>query len=100
MPPLDALRRKLQALAAIARDGAATDAEKANAATLKARLERQLRKAGAPAGDWSDTAFRFGRLVKDLGKSPTPAATKGDWTDHAHRLGKAFRWASKKLGSD
>ena len=44
---LAALRRKLRALAAVARDAAATPPERANAAALKKQLEERLREAGA-----------------------------------------------------
>src|SRR5438045_3426059 len=95
-----ALRRKLRALAAVAADTGATASEKANATSLKKRLEQRLRDAGAPAGDWTDHAFRLGRSAKDLRKSASPAAAEGDWTEHAHRLGKAMRRGYKKWFSD
>jgi hypothetical protein len=94
------VRRKLRAVAAVIADPASTDNEKANAQTLKARLERRLREAGAPAGDWTDNAFRLGKWAKELTQSSSPKSPKGDWTDNAHRLGKALgrgykRWSSK-----
>lgn len=95
-----ALRRKLRALAAVAENRGATAAEKSNAAALKKRLEQRLRDAGAPAGDWTDTAFRLGRWAKDARKSASPAGTEADWTDHARRLGKAVRRGYKKWSSD
>jgi hypothetical protein len=95
-----ALRRKLRALGAVAGDASATAAERANAAALKKRLEQRLRDAGAPAGDWSDHAFRFGRWAKEIRKSGPPTSDDGDWTDHAHRLGKAVRRGYKKWLSD
>jgi hypothetical protein len=88
---IENLRRKLRAVAAVARDPAATPNEKANAKALKARLQHRLRAAGSPAGDWSDSVFRAGRWVKEMRISTSPAAPKGDWTDNAHRLGKALR---------
>ena len=91
-----ALRRKLRALGAVTDDASATAPEKANAAALKKRLEQRLREAGAPAGDWTDHAFRAGRWAKDIRKSAAPASTEADWTDHARRLGKAARSAYKK----
>jgi hypothetical protein len=95
-----AVRRKLRALTAVIADTGATEHEKANAAALKARLEDRLKEAGAPAGDWTDNAFRLGRWTKLAGKSAIPTSPKGDWTDNAYRLGKAFRrgykeWLSK-----
>src|SRR5437764_8004750 len=95
-----ALRRKLRALAAVAEDTGATASEKANAASLKKRLEQRLRDAGAPAGDWTDHAFRLGRRVKEIRKSASPAAGEGDWTEHAHQLGKAVRRGYRKWLSD
>jgi len=89
-----ALRRKLRALAAVARDAGATPPERANAAALKQRLQQRLRDAGAPAGDWTDHAFRLGRKLK--GMQPGEA----DVTDQARRLGKAFGRAYRKWSSD
>src|SRR5437763_13615597 len=89
--PLAALRRKLRALAAVARDAGATAPERAAAATLKNRLEERLRKAGVPAGDWTDHAFRLGRWAKGV-RQPGPLGP-GDTnrTAHTRKLGKADR---------
>ena len=95
-----ALRRKLRALASVAEDAGATAPEKANAEALKKRLEQRLREAGAPAGDWTDNAFRLGRRTKEIWKSASPDAAKADWTHNAHRLGKAVRRGYKKWLSD
>jgi hypothetical protein len=94
------VRRKLRAVTAIIGDPAATENEKANAQTLKARLERRLMDAGVPAGDWTDTAFRLGRRARELKQSSSPASPKGDWTDNAHRLGKALRRGYKRWSSE
>jgi hypothetical protein len=94
------VRRKLRAVAAVIADPGATEHEKANAQALKARLERRLREAGAPAGDWSDSAFRLGRWANRLSKSSPPASINEDWTDNAHRLGKALRRGYKKWLSE
>ena len=94
------IRRKLRAVAAVIADPAATEHERANAQALKARLERRLREAGAPAGDWTDTAFRLGRWAQELKQSSSPASPKGDWTDNAHRLGKALRQGYKRWSSE
>jgi hypothetical protein len=94
------VRRKLRAVAAVIVDPAATAHEKANAVALKGRLERRLREAGIPAGDWTDTAFRLGRWTGQLKKSSSPASPQGDWTDNAHRLGKAFRRGYKRWSSE
>ena|SRR5438105_4794716 len=97
---IEALRRKLRALATMAEDAGATASERANAETLRKRLEQRLRAAGEPAGDWTDNAFRLGRWAKELRKPASPAAAHGDWTDSAHKLGKAVRRGYKKWLSD
>jgi hypothetical protein len=94
------VRRKLRAVAAVIADPGATEHEKVNARALKARLERRLRDAGAPAGDWTDNAFRLGRWVKELRQSSSPASPQGNWTDNAHRLGKALRHGYKRSLSE
>ncbi|MBV8120350.1 MAG: hypothetical protein JO081_10500 [Alphaproteobacteria bacterium] len=94
------LRRKLRAVAAVVADPAATRNEKANAEAVKARLERRLKEAGFPAGNWTDTLFRLGRRAKEIGKSTAPESPKGDWTDTAHRVGKALRRGYKTWLSD
>lgn len=94
------IRRKLRAVAAVAADAGATEHEKAAAQALKARLERRLREAGSPAGDWSDNAFRLGRWASRLRETSAPASPEGDWTDHAHRLGKALRQGYKRWWSE
>ena len=99
-PALAALRRKLRALVAVARNAGATPAERANAAALKKRIEQRLRDSGAPAGDWSDHAFRLGRRLGSLRKSGGAAAGEADVTDHARRLGKAFGRAYRKWTSE
>ena len=99
-PALAALRRKLRALAAVARNAGATPPERANAAALKKQIERRLRDAGAPAGDWSDHAFRLGRRVGGMRKSGGSVAGEADVADHARRLGKAFGRVYRKWSSD
>lgn len=92
-----ALRRKLRGLAAMAEDPGAAAAEKANAAALKQRLEQRLRDAGAPAGDWTDHAFRLGRWAKSVRKPGPSTAAESDWTEQARQLGKVVRRGYKKL---
>jgi len=99
-PALAALRRKLRALAAVARDAAATPPERANAAALKKQIEQRLRDAGAPAGDWTDHAFRLGRWAKQTRKTQPLDAPRGDWTEQARRLGKAVGRAYRKWSAD
>jgi hypothetical protein len=94
------INRKLRAVAAVIADPAATEHERANAQALKARLERRLREAGAPAGDWTDNAFRLGRWAKELRQTSSPASPNRDWTDNAHRLGKAVRRGYKRWLSE
>ena len=88
---LEAVRRKLRAVAAVLADRGATAHERVNAAALKARLEGRLKAAGEPAGDWTDGIFRLGRLARTLERSTAPRSPKGDWSDQALRLGKALR---------
>jgi hypothetical protein len=88
-----AIDRKLKALTAVFLDPAATEAEKANADRLKARLEERLSREAAPEVRWTDIMFRLGRGVKAMTSLPSP---KGDWTDHAFRLGRMLRRAVKK----
>ena len=95
-----ALRRKLRGLAAVARDAGATPPERANAAALKEQLERRLRQAGAPTGDWTDHVFRLGRWAKAARKSGPPGSGETDWTEQARRLGKAVGRGYKKWRSD
>jgi hypothetical protein len=95
-----ALRRKLRALTSVTEDAGATAPEKANAEALKKILEQRLRDAGAPAGDWTDSAFRLGRLAREVRKPRSPVSPNGDWTVNALRLGKAVRRGYKKWLSD
>ena len=96
-----AIHRKLRGLAAVFRDPAATEHEKATAKELKERLEKQLDEeetplspeATAPEGKWTDIMFRLGQGVKEVTSGPAP---KADWTDHAFRLGRMFRRGFKR----
>jgi hypothetical protein len=90
------MRRKLRAVSALAQNAGATEHERANAEALKSRLQRRLKEAGEPAGDWTDNAFRLGRQLKELTKATSPESPKGDWTDNAFRVGKALRRGYKK----
>jgi hypothetical protein len=97
---VSALRRKLRAITSLAEDSGATASERENAQTVKKRLEQKLAETEAPAGDWTDNAFRLGRWVREFRQSAPPASTDGDWTDHARRLGKAVRRGYKKWSSE
>jgi hypothetical protein len=89
---VEAIQRKLRALSAVFLDPAATKHEKANAKGLKRRLEKQLSQEATPEGAWKDI-IRLGRGFKEMTSPPSP---KGDWTDHAFRLGRMLRRGFKK----
>ena len=91
---VEAIERKLRALALVLADPAATEHEKANARSLKQRLEERLARSAPDKS--ADLLFRLGRVVRDLRQSVEPSAPKGDWTDHAFRLGRLFRRGLKK----
>ena len=93
------VRRKLEAVNAVIADPGATEHERANAEAVKGKLERQLKASGAPAGNWTDTAFVLGRWANKMWKSSSPQSPKANWTDHAHRLGKALRRGFKSWSS-
>ncbi len=84
---IEDIRRKLRALTAVLSDPAATAPERANAAGLKARLEQRLGHGDAREGQWTSIMFRLGRGVKEM-TSPAP---RRDWTDHAFRFGRVLR---------
>jgi hypothetical protein len=88
-----AIHRKLRALAAVFSDPAATESEKSNAERLKVRLEEQLDQEAPPQRIWTSLMFRLGQGVKEITSAPAP---KGDWTDHAFRLGRMFRKGLKR----
>jgi hypothetical protein len=89
----EALRRKLRALAAVFLDPAATEHEKANAKVLRGRLETRLGQKPISEGAWTGTMFWLGRGVKEIASS---RRAKGDWTEHAFRLGRIIRRGIKK----
>jgi len=94
-----AIRRKLRAIAAVLLDPAATDNERANARSLKLRLQKRLGHAETAEGTWTGMLFRLGRgvrQIKEIKQSTAPPAPKGDWTDNAFRLGRMFRNGFKK----
>jgi hypothetical protein len=97
---MEAVRRKLRALAATARDAGATAQERATAEALRARLEQRLGEAGVPAEDWTDKAFRLGRFAHEIRKSAPLAAPAEDWTEIAHWLGKAVGQGYKRWFSE
>jgi hypothetical protein len=87
-----AIHRKLRALTAVLLDRATTEHERANAEGLKMRLEEQLRREATP-GSWAGIMFRLGRGVREIITQPSP---NGDWTDHAFRVGRMLRGRLKK----
>jgi hypothetical protein len=88
------IRRKLRALTAVFLDPAATNPEKANAEELKIRLEKRLGQEAAPQDEtMTGIMFRLGRGVKEI---TSPPSQKGDWTDHAFRLGRMLRKGFKR----
>jgi hypothetical protein len=91
-----ALQRKLRALAAVLLDPVATDNERANARTLKLRLQQRLAQdtAATEGETWTGILFRLGRgvrQIKRIKQTTSPSSPKGDWTDNAYRLGRMFR---------
>jgi len=92
----EAIHRKLKAIAAVLLDPAATEHERANAETLKMRLEKQLSQEATAEGTWTDIMFRLGRAVKEIKQSTSPPSPKGDWTHYAFRLGRTLRRGLKK----
>jgi hypothetical protein len=96
MKPVDAIRRKLRGLGAVVKDAAATEHERANAEALKSVLERKLEQRGIPAGDWTDVAFRFGRMVRETKTATSPQPPIEATADIPFRLGRVLRQGLKK----
>ena len=92
----EAIARKLRAISAVLADPAATEHERANARALKLRLEQQLKAQLPPKRESSEIMFRLGRAVRELRQSTAAPNPKGDWTDHAFRLGRMFRNGLRK----
>ena len=87
-----AIRRKLRALAAVLEDPTTTEPERANAERLKARLQKQLIRETSSPDTGTTIMFRLSRGVRDA----TVTGPNGDWTDHAFRAGKLVRGIFKK----
>ena|SRR5215475_9959801 len=95
MKPIEGIHRRLRSLGAVVEDAATTEHERANAKALKTILEKKLRQEGVPR-DWTDVAFRFGRMVREI-KTATPAPPPISGTSKiAFRLGRALRQGLKK----
>jgi hypothetical protein len=99
MKPVDAIHRKLRSLGAVLKDAAATEHERANAETLKTRLERKLIEDGVPAGDWTDAAFRLGRTVQGIKKATSPPRSISGPSRIAFRFGRVLGKGLKKWPS-
>jgi hypothetical protein len=82
-----AIRRKLRALAALLDDPNTTEHERANAQALRVRLERKLPHETSPSSPRTGMMFRLGRSVRLV----TMQGPNRDWTDHAFRAGKLVR---------
>jgi hypothetical protein len=91
----EAIRRKLRALTAVFLDPAATEHEKANAKVLKGRLETRLGQKPTSESAWTGIMFRLGRGVREVTSS---RHAKGDWTDHAFRLGRIVSRNKRSVG--
>ena len=96
MVSIEAVRRKLRAVTAVVEDTSATEHERANAESVKKRLEQQLRDAGVPTGDWTDNAFQLGQWTKDIMECLSSSQPKGHRIDHLFRLGKVMRRGYKR----
>jgi hypothetical protein len=99
MKPVDALHRKLRSLRAVLKDAAATEHERANAETLKTKLEKKLVEEGVPQGDWTDVIFRFGRTVKGIKLATSPPPSLSGPSKMAFRLGRTLGKGLKKWRS-
>jgi hypothetical protein len=90
------LHRRLRAIAAILRDPAATEHEKANAASLKKRLEGKLQPESRPETAWTVLMFRLGRTARTMRQSSSSSSPRNNWEDRAFRLGRALRQLKRK----
>jgi hypothetical protein len=99
MKLVDPIHRKLRGLAAVVKDAAATEHEQANATALKTALEKKLGEAGVPIGHWTDLAFRFGRMVREIKTATSPSPPISGTSKIAFRLGRALRQGLKKWRS-
>jgi hypothetical protein len=95
MKPIEAIHRKLRNLGAVVEDAATTEHERANAKALKTVLEKKLRQEGVPKRDWTDVAFRLGRMVREIKTANSPPPPSGT-SKIAFRLGRALRQGLKK----
>jgi hypothetical protein len=71
----------------------------AQALKLRLQKQLGQAGAAPDEGVFAGMLFRLGRgvrQVKELKQTTAPPAPKGDWTDNAFRLGKLFRKGLKK----
>ncbi len=80
-----AVQRKLAALKAILEDPATSEHERANARTLMTRLEKQIESEAETAEPLNKAMFVMGRSVRNVMNG---TFQKSDWTDHAFRAGR------------
>jgi hypothetical protein len=57
------------------------------------KIEEHLGQDATPEGARTGIMFRLDRGVKEITSPPSP---KGDWTDHAFRLGRMLRRGFKR----
>lgn len=99
MKRAEAIHRKLRALAAVLKDAAATEHERANAEAIKTRLEKNLAEDGTAKGDWTDLLFRLGRAAQGVKKATSPPASTSGTSKIAFRLGRTLAEGLKKWRS-
>jgi uncharacterized FlgJ-related protein len=99
MKRVEAIHRKLRSLAAVLKDTAATEHERANAEAIKTRLEKKLVEDDVPKGDWTDVVFRLGRVVQEIKKATSPPASGSGTSKIAFRLGQTLAEGLKKWRS-
>jgi len=99
MKRAEAIHRKLRGLAAVLKDTAATEHERANAEAIKKRLEKKLVEDGVAEGDWTDVLFRLGRAAQGVKQATSPLASSSGTSKIAFRLGKTVAGSLKKWRS-
>jgi hypothetical protein len=99
MKRAEAIHRKLRGLAAVLKDTAATEHERANAEAIKTRLEKKLVEDGVAKGDWTEVVFRLGRAAQGVKKATSPPASSSGTSKIAFRLGRALAEGLKKWRS-
>lgn len=93
----EAIHRKLRGLAAVLKDTAATEHERANAEAIKRRLEKKLAEGGVAEGDWTDVLFRWGRAAQGVKKAVSPPASSSGASKIAFQLGQTLASGFEKV---